>query len=147
MAISNVQKQLAPVVVRCIVIASLFVESWILINPANLERLFVLFIVLGGILATSGMKQFSGEFEVSKGGLSIVLLFVIWSGIVILLSGSDVPQQVYGIYGRNSGFALYLGLAILAIITTSIKSRIFPKQIVLGLLICGLISTFYGFLQ
>jgi O-antigen ligase len=142
-----VQKQLAPVVVRCIVIASLFVESWILINPANLERLFVLFIVLGGILATSGMKQFRGEFEVSKGGLSIVLLFVIWSGIVILLSGSDVPQQVYGIYGRNSGFALYLGLAILAIITTSIKSRVFPKQLVLGLLICGLISTFYGFLQ
>jgi O-antigen ligase len=145
--ITNVQKQFAPVVVRCIVIASLFVESWILINPANLERLFFLFIVLGGILATSNMKQFRGEIEVSKAGLLIVLFFVIWSGIVILVSESDVPQQVYGIYGRNSGFALYLGLAILAVITSSVKSRFFSKQLVLGLFVCGLISTVYGFLQ
>ena len=107
----------------------------------------MLFIVLGGLIGILTLKRFKNVVQISKSGIVLLLFFALWSIVVIISSKSDIPQQIYGVYGRNTGVALYFGLAVLAFIASSIKTKELSSKIVWGLLVAGLISTAFGTMQ
>lgn len=147
MADTKANQQLLSFIVRGVLFSSLFIETWVLINPANLERLLMLSVFVGGLLGLIRAKNFRNLFTVQKGAIIFFGCFAIWSCFVMVISDRDFFQQLYGDYGRNSGFALYLGLSLLALLLSSINSRELVSKIVGALVIAGAISTVYGVMQ
>jgi O-antigen ligase len=147
MADTKANQQLLSLVVRGVLFSSLFIETWILINPANLERLLMLFVFVGGLLGLIRAKNFRDFITVQKSAILFFGCFAIWSCVVMIISDRDFFQQLYGDYGRNSGFALYLGLSLLALLLSSINSRELVSKLVGALVIAGAISTVYGVMQ
>jgi len=139
--------QLITLIVRGIILSSLIIESWLLINPSNLERLLFLFVFIVGLLGLVNAKNFENQIQIHKSGIIIFVGFIIWSMVIIFVSDRDFFQQVYGDYGRNSGFALYLGLSILVLIISSIKTKDLVSRLAGGLVFAGMISISYGVLQ
>jgi O-antigen ligase len=144
---TDASKQLTSLVTKGVLFSSLFIETWILINPANLERLVVLYLFLGGLIGVAISKSFSESFKIPRISFIFLCCLAIWSIIVIKFSEREFFQQIYGEFGRNSGFALYFGLATLALLIFSTKSIDLVPELTKKLVVAGLISTGYGILQ
>lgn len=128
-------------------LSTLAIESWILINPANLERLLFFTIFISLLIGVLTIKSFRRQLSLSRKFIAIAFIAFIWSVVVILRSERSIPQQIYGDYGRNTGLLLYLCLVIFCIILASINSNNLLTRMISGLIIAGSISTFYGLLQ
>ena len=91
-----------------IVTISVFTAS--VTDPVNVTKLFVLggfaFAALGSI-SIKGVPQFIKE---SKIQLIALAAFALVSILVLATSQAPKSQSLYGIYGRNNGFLLYLFL-------------------------------------
>jgi hypothetical protein len=61
----------------------------------------------------------------------------------IIQSNSPITQQLYGVYGRNNGFLLYLFLILIFIATLSTGKISTSKNVVLSLVIAGSVNVIY----
>ena len=79
--------------------------------------------------------------------LVILLAFVLQALLVLFLADSIIYQQLYGTYGRNTGFLSYLGYIFYLLGLLLISSLNFLRKIVLTIKFAGLISFVYGLAQ
>lgn len=77
----------------------------------------------------------------------IALSFLLFMTTSLLLSGADFGQQIWGVFGRNTGFLTYLSLMVLFFLTAIIKDKHFYKRIILGLLLTTAIMVSYCLVQ
>jgi hypothetical protein len=110
----------------------------------NVTKLFAIggfaFAVLGSILNSASftvLNQF--KFPVFA-----VLIFLLISLIVLFLSKAPLSQSLYGVYGRNNGFILYLSLCLLFIASLSLVSKRDFLYVIYALLFAGLVNVAYG---
>jgi O-antigen ligase len=124
----------------------LVTPNWALdpINPIKMLALTAIgFMGLGVLLANQKVLAL-GRYKLP---LTLIGSFLAWQIIVILVSGGEILQQVFGTTGRNTGLITYLAFSILFVVSIAASNRAFLNRFLLVSLLVGLTSLGYGLVQ
>lgn len=113
-------------------------------DPVNVTKLFF----LGALaFATTGaaFKTFDSQFiKMNKLPLFLLASFLVFSVSTLLTSKSPLSQSLYGVYGRNNGFLLYLLLVLLYVCTLTITNNNLFRRYLVALAIAGVVNVLYA---
>ena len=112
-------------------------------DPVNAPKL----AILGAVAIASLFLLFadwefirSRESTLFKFGL---ILFVFWSFLSVMMSDSPLSQNIYGVYGRNTGFLAYLFLAILALAASHFTEIKAIEKVLFGFYVAVALNLIY----
>lgn len=122
---------------------TLFLLTGSVTDPVNATKFFLLgglavsclAIVLQG-LALRQLNIFISDF--------IILCFVGWGLIAIIKSDSPTSQNLFGVYGRNTGWLTYLFFAIIFLAATKIRGNKNYKVMITAFLIAAAVNILYN---
>jgi O-antigen ligase len=113
-------------------------------DPVNAPKFFILGTFAVALLAMTFKQDRALDFRSLSSAYSAVLgFFVFWSLIAAIFSDSPLVQNVYGVYGRNTGLLTYTFLAIWAFAMSRLQKRDSIRQVVIGFLFAGLVNVIY----
>jgi len=117
------------------------------LDPINPIKMLV--IVPGGFmclaLILANRKSVSwGRYKVVLG---LVAVFVTWQVLVVLISSSEIYQQLFGFQGRNTGLITYLAFSFIFIGSVIASNDESLKRLVRAVFIVGGASVTYGVIQ
>lgn len=122
---------------------TVFVLAGSVSDPVNATK----FLLLGGV-AVAGLAIFlSGGWSAIKDQrvvISIAGVFILASINAVLNSSSPIQQNIYGTYGRNTGFLTYLFLLIILISATSLRQKSSFRLIIYSLIFAGVVNVVYS---
>jgi O-antigen ligase len=129
------------------VLGTLIVTPWFNMEPINVPKLLVIAIfgfAAFGVLVPYVKVLFSREFRLY---LFLGSLFVVQ--MLVSFFSSDVPwsQQLFGTFGRNTGFVAYLSLVLLFVAGVATSTYNSTAKLMYGLLGVGLFNAAYGAIQ
>ena len=117
------------------------------LDPINPIKMLVIvpggFMCLALILANYRSVNW-GRYRVVLG---LVVAFVIWQVLVVLISSSEIYQQLFGLQGRNTGFITYLAFSFIFIGSVVGSNDVSLKRLVRAVFIVGGASLAYGVIQ
>ena len=123
---------------------SIFILWGVVSDPVNVTKHFL----LGTVAVSAFILALSSGFRLiwrdSKIPALITLLFIVFALSAVLNSGSPLEQNLYGTYGRNTGFMAYLFLALLFIAALSLRAKKSFEFIIKALLAAGVINVVYS---
>ena len=123
--------------------ATVFLITETVTDPVNATKLAVsgaLAFALILIALTFNVKALVTHHKVF---LIFGVLFLIFSVSAVLGSNSPVSQNLYGSFGRNTGFVTYLVLLLISISALTLTERSSFQRIIWGLQIAGVINVLY----
>ena len=128
-------------------LATIAVTPWSTYDPINVPKLAVIavggFMVLGAALTNAG-QFFPAKFRLSQ---IIALAFLLDLFLVLLISGTNTPQEFFGTSGRATGFVAYVSLTFLFVAAVVVASPSVLTRFSWVLLGAGGLSVVYGFIQ
>jgi O-antigen ligase len=128
-------------------LTSLAISPYSNFDPINLVKLLVVVGIsfsLFTLLLVGGFRNFIESHRLLflfSGG------FIVWMFIAALLSSAPLHQQVWGMFGRNTGGLTYLALMIVLIATASVTDERFYFKIVDALVLTSIPMTLYALIQ
>jgi O-antigen ligase len=112
-------------------------------DPVNATKLFIagglgfaLFFVLLSFNLRETLKNF-------KRYIAVTALFLLASLLSVVSSGSPLSQNIYGSYGRNTGFIAYLVLALASLGVLGLRELASFRKLITGLQIAGAVNVLY----
>lgn len=124
---------------------SLFLLWGVVNDPVNATKHFLLGAFGISSLLISTQWSFRSLWQDSKLILIPSLLFVLFSLSAVLNSQSPVSQNLYGTFGRNTGFMAYLFLVAILIAALALRSSRSFEVLLQGLIIAGIVNVIYCF--
>lgn len=113
-------------------------------DPVNVTKLFF----LGALaFATTGaaLKTFNSQFmKLNRLPLLLLATFLVFSISTLIASSAPLSQSIYGVYGRNNGFLLYLLLGLLFVCTLTITNGNLFRRYLVALAIAGAVNVLYA---
>jgi len=79
--------------------------------------------------------------------LGLIGTFVVWQVLVVLISGGEIYQQLFGSNGRNTGFITYVAFSLIFVGSILASSPASMRQLLLVIFIVGSASLAYGVVQ
>ena len=113
------------------------------LDPINLPKYAVL-LICSGALAGYLLPTFKG---LPRSVWVASSLFVVSLSSTLIFSGADFSNQIFGTFGRNTGFLTYFALVILFVSTVAVTRSGFSAKLVYYLLTIGLLMVLYGLVQ
>lgn len=138
---------LGKVLVWALVAVTLLVTPLTALDPINPIKMLAVsafgFMGLGVLVANQkalGLSRFR---------LPLVLIggFMAWQLVVLVVSGGEKLQQIFGTTGRNTGLIAYLAFSILFVVAMVASNARFLNRFLLAALIVGVASLAYGVVQ
>ena len=130
-----------------LIAATLLVTPLWSLDPINPIKMLVVvpvgFMCLGLILANRGGVGWS-KYKVVLG---LISAFVVWQVLVVLISGGEIFQQLFGSNGRNTGLITYAAFSLIFIGSVIASSPSVIKQLIRVIFIVGSASLAYGVVQ
>ena len=122
---------------------TIFLISGSVTDPVNAPKL----LILGALgFATFAVILQSGFTRLVKANLLVyisVSLFVLALILSVSLSKLPMSQNLYGAYGRNSGFLTYLCLSMVLVSTMAIQANENLRKVLIGLGVAGCVNIVY----
>ena len=122
---------------------AVFVITGTVTDPVNVPKL----MVLGGVAVAAITVAFSRGwrmlFQEARFTLVLSILFLLASANAIVNSSGPLTQNVYGVYGRNTGFITYLLLILVFLATLILRRESSFRWLIRGLLFAGAINVIY----
>jgi hypothetical protein len=121
---------------------TVFVLAGSVSDPVNVTK----FLLLGGLAVSTIVIFLSGGWNSIRDQrllFSISALFILASINTIINSSSPIQQNLYGTYGRNTGFLTYLFLLFILISATSLREKSSFRLIVYSLILAGVVNVVY----
>jgi len=112
-------------------------------DPVNVNKLLALGLLSCSAIAIVTLKSYRFIWVQHKFLILTLFGFLLASINSIIQSNSPITQQLYGVYGRNNGFLLYLFLLLIFIATLSTGKLSTSKNVVLSLVIAGSVNVIY----
>jgi O-antigen ligase len=112
-------------------------------DPVNTPKLFILgcaAFAAGAIALVMGAKEL---WRSSRLWLIGSILFIVFSISAIANSSSPLEQNIYGTYGRNTGFVTYLALLLISTAATLFRQKSNFNLIVYSLFAAGVANVAY----
>jgi len=141
------ESTLGNVLVWALMAATLLVTPLWSLDPINPIKMLAAsafgFIGLGALLANQKTLQL-GRFKVP---LILISGFMVWQLVVLVVSGGERVQQLFGTSGRNTGLITYLAFSILFVVAITATSSVFLNRFLTAALVVGVSSLGYGVVQ
>jgi hypothetical protein len=137
------EKSLARFIAFGAAFTTVFVLWGSVTDPVNSPKLFILgsaAFAAGAIAFAIGAKEL---WRSSRLWLIGSILFIVFSISAILNSPSPLAQNIYGSYGRNTGFVTYFSLLLLATAATLLRQKSNFHLIVYSLFTAGIANIAY----
>jgi len=114
------------------------------INPIKMLAVVATGFVCVGLVVANRKKVSWGKYR-TVGGL--IVAFVVWQVLVVLVSGGEIYQQLFGSQGRNTGFVTYLAFSFIFIGSVIASGAVVLKRLVVVVFVVGSASLAYGVVQ
>jgi O-antigen ligase len=139
----NSEKSLARFISFGAFFTTVFVIWGSVTDPVNTPKLFI----LGATAFAAGAIAFAvGYRELWRSSRLWIIgsfLFIVFSISAIVSSSSPLEQNIYGTYGRNTGFVTYLALLLISTAATLIRQKSNFNLIIYGLFAAGFTNVAY----
>ncbi len=122
---------------------SLFILTGSVTDPVNLTKLFVLGGVAFGVLAILLARFSTVLWHTERYVVLVVVLFLLAGLSAVAMSELPLAQNLYGVYGRNTGYLAYLFLAVLLVGSLVLRQRESFNRLYYGLFVTGLVNVLY----
>jgi O-antigen ligase len=130
-----------------LVAVTIAVTPWFSVDPINpIKMMFAsatAFAAVGVII--SNRRSLVAPHH--KPVIVLASAFIAWMWVVVLFAQGEFHQQIFGMYGRNTGFVTYLSFALVFFAISLISDRENNAKMYRYFLIAGAASLFYGFMQ
>jgi O-antigen ligase len=124
-------------------LVSMFLLTGSVTDPVNLTK----FLVLGAVgtaglllVLTRGRRQ---AVSTSRTALVVTGLFLLFSINAVIFSDSPISQNLYGVYGRNTGFLTYFFLIGVMLCALTLADMTSFKKMFFALFITGTVNIAY----
>ena len=138
---------LGKVLVWGLISVTLLVTPLWAVDPINPIKMLAVtafgFMGLGALLANQEALKL-GRYRVP---LILIGGFMFWQLVVLLVSGGEMLQQLFGTAGRNTGLITYLAFSILFVVSIAASNAAFLNRFLLASLVAGAASLCYGLIQ
>lgn len=124
---------------------SIFILWGTVTDPVNVTKHFLLGTVAVGAISLTLISRSKVLWENSKSLVALALLFLGLSLNAVINSDSPLSQNLYGSFGRNTGFMAYLFLTLIFISALTIRLRKSFEFLIKALLLAGLVNVVYCF--
>jgi O-antigen ligase len=122
---------------------SMFLITSSVTDPVNSTK----FLFLGGIGTAAwflfATKVYKGVWKTSPTAVILSALFIVLSLNAVFSSSSPLVQNLYGVYGRNTGFFTYLFLSGIFLVALGVIQKESFRKIYLGLFVTGVVNVLY----
>ena len=139
----EVEKRVSQLASIGIPFVTLFIWSSGVTDPVNSTKLFIAGGVGFGMLAIFLCFNLRSTFATFKMYVIAVLVFILAMFNAVAFSKSPLEQNIYGSYGRNTGFLAYLILSCVALGILKISLLQNFKKLIFGLQFAGYINVLY----
>jgi O-antigen ligase len=141
------ESNLGKVLVWVLMAVTLLVTPLWSLDPINPIKMLAAsaagFMGLGVLLANQKVLQL-GRFKVP---LILITGFMVWQLVVLVVSGGEMLQQLFGTTGRNTGFITYLAFSMIFVVAMVASSSVFLNRFLIAALVVGTASLGYGVVQ
>jgi O-antigen ligase len=141
------ESTLGKVLVWALVAVTLLVTPVWSLDPINPIKMLAVsavgFMGLGVLLANQKTLQLV-QFKVP---VILISGFMVWQLVVLVVSGGEKLQQLFGTAGRNTGFVTYLAFSILFVVAMAASSSVFLNRFLIAVFVVGVASLGYGVVQ
>jgi len=114
------------------------------INPIKMLVVVPIGFMCLGLLLANRKSVVWGKYKLVFG---LIAAFVFWQVLVVLISGGEIYQQLFGSQGRNTGFITYLAFCLILAGSIIASSPELLKKLVIVIFIVGGASLTYGVIQ
>ena len=115
-----------------------------LTDPVNVPKFLILGVLAIGTFSLVLFKNPKELWTSSKIACLASILFLIFSINAVINSQSPLVQNLYGSYGRNTGFLTYLFLVMLFLVAMTLRTPDSFNKLIIGFLIAGVINVLYA---
>ena len=122
---------------------AVFVITGTVTDPVNVPKLMVLGGVALAAITVAVGRGWRLLFQEARSALVLSALFLLASMNAIANSNGPLTQNIYGVYGRNTGFITYLLLLLVFLSTLILRRESSFRWLIRGLLIAGVINVIY----
>ena len=122
---------------------TLFLWTGSVTDPVNVTKLFAAGCVGGAVLAIALVYGFKELWSSSRKLVIAIALLVITMLNAVFNSSTPLTQNLYGVFGRNTGFIAYLLLASVAIGAALLRQKRSFQYLIWALLFSGTINVLY----
>lgn len=140
---AQIESAISSVLAYGVPAVSLFIVTGSVTDPVNVTK----FLMLGGVGTAAWSlvitRGFRPAFDTTKVGVITALAFLMFSLVSVLTSNLPTIQNLYGVYGRNTGFLTYLFLAGLLLGALTLRNSRSFTQLLRGLFVTGTINILY----
>jgi len=130
-----------------LIATTLLVTPLTALDPINPIKMLVVvpvgFMCLGLLLANRTSVVWS-KYKLVVG---LIAAFVVWQVLVVLISGGEIYQQLFGSQGRNTGFITYVAFSLIFVGSIIASSPAHLKKLVTVIFVVGGASLAYGVIQ
>jgi O-antigen ligase len=128
-------------------ITTLAISPWQNLDPISLIKVSVIstgaFLIIG--MSVPFIALLFSKMDSSVRFLSI--LFIISLVSTLLFSGAPLQQQLWGMFGRTTGFVTYLSLLILMLFASVLQDRFLYQRLLSSLVITCIPMNIYCYVQ
>lgn len=124
-------------------LTTIFVISNIVTDPVNVTKHFFLGATAFAAISSAGLNGFKTIILQSKVYTFSCLSFVIFMVNAVVNSESPLAQNIYGSYGRNTGFIAYFSLVLIALSALMIRKADAFKYLIYALFGAGFVNVIY----
>ena len=114
------------------------------INPIKMLVVVPVGFMCLGLLLTNRKCVYWGSYKIVLG---LIAAFVVWQVLVVLVSGGEFNQQLFGSQGRNTGLITYVAFSLIFTGSVIASNAELLKRLVLVVSIVGVASLGYGVIQ
>jgi O-antigen ligase len=144
MVLEHIQKRIAFLIPWGSAVTSVFVMTGAISDPVNVTKLLVAGAVAGALLLVLVPR---GLNEIRKNHPLFTLtigLFVLFAFSASVFSSSPWVQNIYGVYGRNTGLLTYVVLSVFALASTLLSNEKQLTRLLVAFFSVGVINLTYG---
>lgn len=126
---------------------TLAINPWGNYDPISVVKMTVLSSMSFLVLSLLIFGKLIRKDKESNFLIKLCLIFVIWMFAVVLFSGAPISQQIWGMFGRNTGLLTYSSLTIVLLAAAVLKDFEFYRKLIWSLLLTAIPMTLYCLLQ
>jgi hypothetical protein len=126
---------------------SLLVSPWTNYDPISCVKILALSSItffVGSLVISLRSELFT---KISKWLPILVAIFIALMVITMVFSGAPLTQQIWGMFGRNTGFVTYFSLVLVALFTALLSNQEFHRNICWSLIYTSVAATSYALVQ
>ena len=126
---------------------SLLVSPWTNYDPISCVKILALSSItffVGSLVISLRSELFT---KISKWLPILVAIFIALMVATMVFSGAPLTQQIWGMFGRNTGFVTYFSLVLVALFTALLSNQGFFRSICWSLIYTSVAATSYALIQ